>query len=374
MKTALLVKRFTLSGGKERYVVELARALKQQGHDVHIFACQCDQALLKEIIFHPVVSRFKIFSVLNTISFIRETAKMLSGQTFDIIHSHERNYTQKILTLHSLSYCEGLEKYSFLRRIDQKYFSLRSLLYLWLEKRQMKSPWLISVSQVVSRDVEKYYGRSGNIVIIPPGVDTERFNPANIKKRRKQARKENGLQENELAVLFVGSAFQRKGLEKLLSEIRDNMRLFVVGKGDKLAKFNRLIKKYGIEKKVILTGIQKDVQKYYALADMVVLPSSSEAFGMSILEGMTCGLPVIVSGNCGVADLIEHNRNGLVMKTDSDLGKYLHQLHSKEERLRLGTQAEETARTYTWERVGLAHEAFYKQVLENKRHNNDRSA
>ncbi|CCK79417.1 glycosyltransferase family 4 protein [Desulfobacula toluolica] len=366
MKIALLVKRFTLSGGKERYVVELARALQRRGHSIHVFACQYDNSLSKQITFHKVVSRFDSFSVLNTLSFIKETAKLLSKQKYDIIHSHERNYTQKILTLHSLSYCEGLEKYSFIRRIDQKYFSLRSLLYLWLEKRQMRSPWLISVSQEVSRDVKKYYDRSENIVTIPPGVDTDQFNSANIKKLRDQARKEKKVQKDELAVLFVGSAFQRKGLGRLLPEIKENMRLFVVGKGDKLVKYKRLIKAYGIEKKVILTGMVNDVKQYYALADVVVLPSRSEAFGMSALEGMACGLPVIVTQNCGVADLIENNKNGLVMKKNSDLAKYLHLLRSKEERLRLGTLAEKTAKAYSWERVGLTHEAFYKQILSCK--------
>jgi len=366
MKIAFLVKRFTRSGGKERYVVELAMALKRQGHSIHVYAYKCDHTLLKEITFHRVPLFFTFSSILNTLSFIKETKKKVPKQEYDIIHSHERNYTQEIITLHSLTYCEGLEKYSFLRKIDQKYFSLRSLLYLWLEKRQMKSPWLISVSQEVSRDVEKYYGRSDNIVIIPPGVNTDQFNPVSTNKLRDQARKENNLNKNELAVLFVGSAFQRKGLDRLLPEINGDTRLFVVGKGDKLVKYKRLIKAYGLEKKVVLTGMVKDVKQYYALADIVVLPSRSEAFGMSILEGMACGLPVIVTKNCGVADLIEHNKNGLIMKEDSDLGNYLHLLRSKKERLRIGIHAGTTAKAYSWKRVGISHEAFYRQILSCK--------
>lgn len=366
MKIAFLVKRFNRSGGKERYVVELARALSLQGHSIHVYACTCDHSLLKDITFHPIVSRFAFSSVLNTLSFIKETEKTVPRQAYDIVHSHERNFTQKIVTLHSLTYCEGLEKYSFLRRIDQKYLSLRSLLYLWLEKRQMKSPWLVSVSREVSRDVEKYYGRSHNMITIPPGVDIDQFNPVKIQNLRDQARKENKLDKNELAVLFVGSAFQRKGLDRILPFIKGDMRLFVVGKGDKLNKYKSLIKTYGLEEKVVLTGMVKDVKHYYALADVVVLPSRSEAFGMSVLEGMACGLPVIVTHNSGVADLVEHNRNGLIMKDDTDLARYLDFLSSEKERSRLGTGARKTAQTYTWERVGQTHEAFYKQLLSGE--------
>ena len=121
---------------------------------------------------------------------MRETAKILKDHDYDIIHSHERNYTQEVLTLHSFSYYEGLEKYTFLRKIDQKYLSLRSLLYLWLERRQMKTPWLISVSTAISKDVEKNYHRTGNVVEILPGVDLSVFDGRSIDAMREQARKE----------------------------------------------------------------------------------------------------------------------------------------------------------------------------------------
>lgn len=363
MKIAFLVKRFTLSGGNERYVVELVRDLNRRGHDIHVYACKCEPSLLKEITFHQVPSHFTFSGVLNTLSFIRETRKLVPNHEYDIVHSHERNYTQDIVTLHSFSYLEGLEKYSFFRKMDQKYLSLRSLLYLMLEKRQMKSPWLVSVSQAVSKDIKKYYGRTDNIVTIPPGVDTDCFNPDTIKKHRDQARKENHLYGDELAVLFVGSAFQRKGLDRILPEISGNMRLFVVGSGDKLTRYKKLVKKYDLEKKVVFTGMIKNVKKYYALADIVVLPSLSEAFGMSILEGMACGLPVIVSANSGVSDLIEHNKNGLIMDKDSSLHECLHLLNSQENRLRIGRNARETAKLYTWKRAGQSHEEFYKKNL-----------
>ena len=91
MKIAFLVKRFTLSGGKERYVVELVRYLNRRGHDIHVYACKCEPSLLREITFHQVPSRFTFSSVLNTLSFIRETRKLVPNHEYDIVHSHERN-------------------------------------------------------------------------------------------------------------------------------------------------------------------------------------------------------------------------------------------------------------------------------------------
>ena len=363
MKIALLVKHFTRSGGKEQYVVELAGALRRLGHTIHVYAYDCDPDLSDRATFHGLREGITISSVLNTLSFIHESRKRLAFGTYDIVHSHERNYTQEVVTLHSLSFVHGVEKYSWLRRLDQKYFSPRSLLYLWLERQQMKSPWLVTVSGEVSRDVAKHYGRSRQVVCIPPGVDVERFSPAAVAGLRNQARQAHHLEKEERALLFVGSAFQRKGLDRILPAIQGKRRLFVVGRGDRHARYHRLIRQYGLENKVVFTDMVNDVLPYYALADVVVLPSRSEAFGMSILEGMACGLPVVVTPNAGVADLIEHGENGLIMQTDADLARSLDLLEPIDERRRIGGNARRTAQDHTWEQVGRRHEAFYRQLV-----------
>nr|WP_320193782.1 glycosyltransferase family 4 protein [uncultured Desulfobacter sp.] len=366
MKIAVLVKRFTLSGGKERYVVELVKSLCRLGHQVDVFACEAEQQLLNGIGFFCVPNRMTFSSVLNTISFVKETAKMLKGHDYDIVHSHERNYTQEVLTLHSFSYYEGLKKYGLLRKIDQKYLSLRSQLYLWLEREQMKTPWLVSVSTAISNDVKENYHRTENIIEIPPGVDLKVFDEKSVHAIRQQARTEKNIPKNELAVLFVGSAFQRKGLDRLIPAITQGMRLIIVGKGDHLSKFLKMIKAHHCGQQISMEGITDNVINYYALADVVVLPSRSEAFGMSILEGMACGLPVIVSRNSGVADLIRHGENGFLIGKTSELPEFLKMLRSDEKRQKIGLCARKTAEQYGWSRVGAAHEALYKKILSKR--------
>lgn len=367
MKIAILVKRFTLSGGKERYVVELVKSLCHLGHQIDVFAYEAEPQLLNGIGFFRVSKRMTFSSVLNTISFVKETAKMLKCHDYDIVHSHERNYTQKVLTLHSFSYYEGLKAYSLLKKIDQKYLSLRSLLYLWLERRQMKTPWLVSVSTAISKDVEANYHRTGNVVEIPPGVDLDVFDETSLQTLREEARKEKNIGENELAILFVGSAFQRKGLDRLIPAITEGMRLFVVGKGDHIPRFKKIIKTYHCRQRVNMEGITDNVIKYYALADVVVLPSRSEAFGMSILEAMACGLPVIVSHNSGIADLIRHGKNGFLMKKASEIPDLLEIIRSGDARRTIGLCARKTAEQYGWSRVGASHEDLYKKILSKRK-------
>lgn len=366
MNIALLVKRFTRSGGKERYVVELAEALHRRGHSVHVYGYAHDADLPAGIAFHEVARGMTFSSVLNTLAFIRTCQKRLAGSTHDIVHSHERNDTQAVATLHSFSFLHGVEAYRGLKRLDQKYLSLRSLLYQRLEKRQMRTPWLVAVSAAVAQDVHTHYGRTHRIVCIPPGVDVNRFAPAATAPLRDRMRRTHHLQRSDTAVLFVGSAFQRKGLDRVLPAIGDKRRLFVVGRGDRRGRYRRLVGRLGIQSRVVFADLVTDVVPYYALADVVVLPSRSEAFGMSILEGMACGLPVVVTANAGVADLIAHGDNGLIMRTDAELAAALDRLERPDERRRLGANARRTALAHTWDHVGRAHEALYRRIIADR--------
>lgn len=365
-KIAVLVKSFSLAGGMERYVVETCRRLAARGHRLDIYAREADPEFLGNMRFCRVPAGVSFSSALRAVSFARETAKMLQGQEYDVIHSHEKGCCQDIETIHCFSYKDGLKKYSLLRRIDQKYLSLRSLLYLWLERRQMKNPWLIAVSEAIGDDIHKQYGRSRNVAVIPPGVDLEIFQPEKIAARREAARKAEGFLADDLVILFVGSEFRRKGLDQLIAAIGPGMRLLVVGRGDDLSYHRHLVAQYGLAEQVRFAGLAREVFPYYAAADVVVLPSRSEAFGMSILEGMACGLPVIVSVNSGVASLVRHGENGYLLHDAAALPTLIQRLFSREERERLGRGARVTAEDYSWDRVADAHEELYRRVVSWK--------
>lgn len=365
-RIAVLVKSFTLTGGMERYVVETCRRLAARGHSLDIYAREADPELLGDMRFCRVPTRFSFPSALRAVSFARETAKMLQGQGYDIVHSHEKGCGQDIETIHCFSYKEGLGKYSLLRRIDQTYLSLRSALYMWLERKQMKTPWLIVVSAAIGDDIRKQYGRAANIAVISPGVDLEVFQPKSIAIKRDAAREVEGFLPDHLVVLFVGSEFRRKGLDRLIRAIGPGMRLLVVGRGDELPYHKRLVMQCGIEEQVRFVGLASDVVPYYAAADVVVLPSRSEAFGMSILEGMACGLPVIVSANSGVASVIRHGENGYLLHDAAELSALLKQLLFREERQKLGLGARISAEKHFWDNVADAHEELYGRVVSWK--------
>jgi UDP-glucose:(heptosyl)LPS alpha-1,3-glucosyltransferase len=367
LRIAVVVKSFITTGGSERYSVEVARRLFEKGHYIDLYTRAADEELSSGMKLNRVPNKLRFSSVLNSFSFAVETARILRGKTYDVIHSHERGFKQDILTIHTFSYKGSTKQYNLLKKIDRVYFSPRSGLYLWLESKQMKTPCLVAVSATIEQDIKKNYDRYEGVSIISPGVDTQWFHPYWVAENRAEMRRESELREDEMVVLFVGSEFRRKGLDNLISAIGPGMRLLIVGRGEREDHYRKLIRRFKIEDKVHFKGHSDNVRAYFAVSDVVVLPSLSEAFGMSILEGMACGIPAVTSSRAGVSALIKNGVNGFTFDDPSELPGILKRLQDPAERKRLGFEARKTAEKYTWETTADRYEKLYYLVAEKKR-------
>jgi UDP-glucose:(heptosyl)LPS alpha-1,3-glucosyltransferase len=324
--------------------------------------------------FHRVPSHFGFSSVLNLYSFARETAAMLRGASHDAVISHDRTACQDLAVIHTFSYKSGIEKYSPFRKIDMLYLSPRSWLHLWLEKRQMRTPRLAAVSRAVREDIHRHYGATNPVDVITPGIDTQFFNPVHVARDRRRIRKEEGIPESDMVVLFVGSEFKRKGLDRLIPAIKSGMRLLVAGRGENLAYYRKLAKTSGAAKRVVYLGLTTDIRRYYACADVVALPSRVEAFGMSILEAMACGLPVVTSANAGCAPLIEDGANGYMVRDASELPAILDRLRDSDLRARLGYRARAVAQRHSWDAAADHFETCFFQIADAKKEKRPRVA
>ncbi|MCK9230062.1 MAG: glycosyltransferase family 4 protein [Syntrophales bacterium] len=359
MKIAVLIKNFVLSGGAERYAVEVARRLRDRGHDIDLYARNVDTSLTAGMTHVQVPDRHTYRTVANSLSYARETARLLEGRNYDAIHSHERAYSQDVLTVHTFCYRSGFTGgTAFLKRLFTLYLSPRSRLYEWLEKKQMASPRLVAVSEVIRHDIQARYGRTEGVRVITPGVDFTWFHPDGIAALR--SREKRGPSTGELTVLFVGGEFRRKGLDKLIPAIGEGMKLIVVGRGERLDYHRRLAISCGTGSRVEFVGhVDDDVRGYYAGADVVVLPSRREAFGMSILEGMACGLPVIASPVAGVAGLINDGENGFLAGETDELKAALNLLRDETLRKKMGDRARKTAESCSWDRITDSYEEVF---------------
>jgi len=155
------------------------------------------------------------------------------------------------------------------------------------------------------------------VVKIDPGVDTERFSPGPGHRDR------FGLPEEAFVVLFVGWLLPRKGLDFLLLALRElihdsrfrdqNLRLLVVGSGPGRDRIERLIDRLGVRDICVFAGSlpYAEMPEAFHAADVFVLPSIAtpewqEQFGMSLIEAMACGVPVVSTFSGAIPEIVEH--------------------------------------------------------------------
>ena len=316
MKIAVLIRNFVTTGGAERYAVEVTQRLAKK-HDITVFCQTHDPALVEGLKVHKV---FKIGDKprwLNQILFAIACDRATKNQGFDAIHSHDRTYHYDAYVVHCPCYKtkfveagpKGLFKYGL-----RAFLSLRHATYRWLEREQFKTHpqrVVIVVSDYISRNIQLCYpGQTTKVVVAPPGVEKVTHTCSAPKTGEK------------LEVLFVGTEFKRKGLEHALRGFArsklNNSHLSIAGGGDP-SEFLALAKQLGIEQRVTFLGLVKDVASLYQKSHLFLFPTVIEPFGMSPLEAMAYGLPVIISPpqNNGFVEQLEHGE-AIVLKDLED--------------------------------------------------------
>jgi UDP-glucose:(heptosyl)LPS alpha-1,3-glucosyltransferase len=173
---------------------------------------------------------------------------------------------------------------------------------------------------------QHYYGTEPDrFHLLPPGINRERLlQDADRDRDRETLRRELGLQEHERMILVVGSRFRTKGVDRVIQafaalpgRLRESSRLVVVGHG-RAGPFQRQAKISGVGERVLFTGTREDVPRFYYAADCLVHAPRSENTGTVLIEAMICGLPVLVTGNCGFAYHVEDARSGMVLQEPFD--------------------------------------------------------
>ena len=141
--------------------------------------------------------------------------------------------------------------------------------------------------------------KKGKVTILPNAIDPERFKFS--ASARHEIRERYGIAEDDFVVGHVGRFFPEKNhkfIIDLFSEYSQNhscSKLLLVGNGPLQAEIQNLVKQQGLENKVVFAGLQKNVVGFYCAMDVLLLPSTREAFPMTLVEAQYNGLPCVVS-------------------------------------------------------------------------------
>ncbi len=376
----MLVKNFATTGGSNRYAVELSTRLARRGHEVHVYAQHWDPALVEGLRFHRVPSMLRP-RFLNSLFYALRVRSLTKSAGFDVIHSHQRTLHHHVISMHHPCYQAGR---GALRLLS----SPRHWVYRWLESRQFGCRSLthvIAVSDGTKRDILAHYPLDPSRVrVIHPGVDVDRMASGSSAERRREIRAQFGIGQADLALILVGSEFKRKGLRFAIEamhrlheegRVKGALHLFVIGGGSQ-GEFRRQAAGHGLEGRVHFIGLYPHVEHYYRAADIFLLPTLNEPFGMAVLEAMAAGLPVITSRETGVAELLLDGRVAILLsdpRNTREISNAVASLSEAGERSAMGQRAREAVRLLTWDRMTDAVESVYREVVQLRRERQNHS-
>jgi glycosyltransferase involved in cell wall biosynthesis len=162
------------------------------------------------------------------------------------------------------------------------------------------------------------------IASLPNGVDTDIFRPA-ARAEQRELRRELGLPEDDRVFVYTGRLVRYKGLPLLLRAWRElaarrtGIRLLLVGSGGAdmhncEAELKEYVRANDLSEGVVFTGAVDSVHRYLQAADAFVFPTEDEAFGISLIEAMACGLPAVTTSTGGIRDIARDGENALVVE------------------------------------------------------------
>ena len=380
MKVALVIFNFAdAKGGVERYCVRFARMLRKDNHEVHVFSAHREDFPEDGFAFHDVPVT-KGWSPLTLKSFADNSARMLSGEKFDIIHGFSRTYRQDIYRIGGGSHRTYLAQTrpwtkTALGRLWLNLNPRHRIIFKLEELRYRRENYrrLVAISRVARDEVVRDFGvPPEDIAVIHNAVDAERFSEERLSPLREPARREAGVGGDEILFLFLGTGWQRKGLDRLLQAFasmkeRTEAKLLVAGEGP-VNRYAALCERYGIAGRVAFSE-PGEPEKFFAAADAFVFPSLHDAFGTVALEAMAAGLPVMCSAMAGSSEVIEDGRDGIIVSDPTatdEITAALGKLLDGDTRSRIGRAARETARRYSFEENYRRNMEVYRDVLDMK--------
>ncbi|MDY0129304.1 MAG: glycosyltransferase family 4 protein [Methanosarcina vacuolata] len=362
---------FPKVGGIEYSMHTLAKTLSRHGYEVSVITRS-----------YPGVPEY---SKRDGVSVIRVKGRPLPGQSrflmpgaYKELFSLLKNGNYQIVNCHGLDSPIGMVALIVSRKLgipvvvtnhslvgDTPY---SSLLYLAGKLLLKNADAVIAVSSAVEKDsklmTKKPIYRIFNGVDSEDKIITVPF-PVNT--------------EGKLIIATVARMTKKKGVQNIvdlapsLLEKHENLLFVMIGDGPLREKLESAVEEAGLSGNFYFTGevSREKVLGYLEQADIFALPSSNEAFGISILEAMSKEVPVVAMNNSGVSDIVRNGVNGYLADSLAEFSYYLEDLIEKPDlRTSFAREALRGLSNYDWHRICKQTSKVYTSVIYEKYHNN----
>lgn len=388
------------TGGMNVYVRDLSREFSRRGIEIDVYTRSQDPALprIVELAEYSRVAHIKAGpehpynknKVYNHLDEFVANVKAY-GRKYEIIYSHywlsgiaaaslRRAWDIPIVQMfHTLAEMKNRVAQTAAERETEQRVNCEGEIMRFANR-------LVAATPLERNHMTWLYGASPEkIDVVPPGVDLKRFKPMN----QREAREWIGVPPEHQMILFVGRIQPLKGIDVLMQalalvkqkepDLAKNICFSIIG-GDpnpdseiEQAEFDRLKSlrvDLGIDDLVTFLGAkdQDTLVYYYSAAEMVVMPSHYESFGMVAIEAMACGTPVIASDVGGLTFSIEDGYNGyLVPGRDPQAlaNKIILLLKYRALRDQLSEQAQTWVKRYSWVNIADEIQEVFEQTLSD---------
>ena len=321
LRIAFVRRGYSRSGGAEAYLKRLADGVVKAGHDVQLVST--NEWPEEQWPFGSI----KRLGAATVIGFADELQQVRPQLQCDVLFSLERVWSCDVYRAGDGVHRAWLARRTkfeiplkqFVRGASRKHRDLLQVEESLFEKR--KAGRVIAASQMVVNEITNIYRYPPDkIDVVRNGIplDKFRFNPG----LREKSRAELKLKHDQIALLFAGSGWERKGLlfaiEAMALCKNRKMRLLVAGRGEAMRyKTTRL--RFWREDPVRFLGEIADLMPVYAAADIFILPTIYDPFSNACLEALATGLPVITTRSNGFSEILEDSVNGSVVDNAANL-------------------------------------------------------
>jgi UDP-glucose:(heptosyl)LPS alpha-1,3-glucosyltransferase len=318
MRLGFLLFDYFRFGGLQRDCLKMAALCAARGHDVTIFT-RTWQGERPENVSVELFGLRGWTNVSRNRNWLKQLEKTLPGKKLegvigfnklpglDVYYGSDPCYVEKTKRLKPAWY-RWLPRFQHFATLEKEVFQQGSKTQILL-----LTPHEISIYQ-------KIYGTEpARFHLLPPGI-ARRFADEKVKAQtRDRMRGDFGWSDSERLLLFVGSGFRVKGLDRAIKALaslpetmRSQIRLVVIGQNP-AREFAFQAKRAGIAERVHFLGGRDDVFDWMLASDLLLHPAYSESAGMILLEAMTAGLPVLTTDVCGYAFHIKNAKSGIVI-------------------------------------------------------------
>ena len=366
----------------------IEQEMKKRGHQVYVFTTSKsvqpnENQTLYMLNSIPLLIAKQYKNRIATF-YSREIAKQIKELNLDIVHTQSefslgafgkiisRKYDIPFIhTYHTM-----WEDYvHYITPIKGRNIYLKRLVRKFSRGFLRKAECVITPSNKTAKYLKyKCNVKNKPIYVIPTGIDIKPFAKSNFTLEEKNKLKMSlGIKPEEKVILFLGRVATEKSIDVIMNIMPSifneysNCKFLIVGDGPSKKDLQEQAKKLNIQDNVIFTGKvpYNDVPKYYNLGDVFVNASLTETQGLTFIEAMAAGIPVVAKYAPNLSEYIKNGKNGILVKRNDDFKNAIIKVF-KDEKLTnsLVTSGYQTAKEYSIEQFGDKLEMLYSEIIK----------